>query len=509
MVREWLNIERVTSEINNLDTAYLSNVGFLQHALPTAEHLSIYKERVAQAIGPNTPHFEMALKTIYPERAQASRSKSEKYLKTQVMMIRASENDVFTLTKAFQAIRGQQEFTFFPWMEYVTLTAAQKRTIVITQDKFIQNHKSLLINMFTPEVNITPLVSDDDFDIEIDDTQTQPTNVSEMDLTTTTALTFIANHYKAGDGSPLFSFVYSAVGDTIETLVRRAYYAEAKECAQNIHTDLLFYSNQNTKDVIFHPSILSKNMNGYTPWQPLQWKHYIQPTDGIPHEAPLKYNKKRTRTSHTTTAKSKPTNIVIPTHAKGTYAIAAANHYTTPSDITTTTKTSTNSTLLDDLTLEVANMQKQYKALKLSHHDYNSSIQAMEHRIETSIDNKLEQHTKATDTKLDTLMTEVKDITNKSQKQFYKDVAVLISQTVNASVNASVNAAIAASMEKIEARLNLSPPPDNEMMDITGTDMLPLKRSDTQNENIPLGKSKLNIHPTGNKTSDWKQRKLI
>ena len=456
-------------------------------------------------MGPNTLNFEMALKTIFPERAQASRSKSEKYLKTQVIMIRASENDVFTLTKIFQAIRGQQEFTFFPWMEYVTLTAAQKRTIVITQDQFIQNHKSLLIPMFTPEVNITPLVSDDDFDIEIDDIQTQQTTVSDMDLTTITTLTFIANHYKAGDGSPLFSFVYSAVGDTIETLVRRAYYAEAKECAQHIHTDLLFYSNQNTKDTIFHPLILTKNMNGYIPWQPLQWKHYIQPTDGIPHEVPLKYNNKRTRTTITTTAKAKPTNIVIPTHAKGTYAIAAANRYTAPSDITTTTKTSNNSTLMDDLTLEVANMQKQCKELKLSHQDYNLSIQAMEHRIDTSIDKKLEHHTQATESKINTLFAEAEDNVNKSQKQFYKDVAVLISQTVNASVNA----AIAASMEKLESRLNLSQPLDNDMMDTTGTDMLPLKRNDTQNENIPPGKSKLNINPPGNKTSDWKQRKLI
>ena len=59
------------------------------------------------------PKFEMTLKTIYPERARASRSKSEKFLKTQVIMLRASEHDVFTLTKAFPAINNQQEFTFF------------------------------------------------------------------------------------------------------------------------------------------------------------------------------------------------------------------------------------------------------------------------------------------------------------------------------------------------------------------------------------------------------------
>ena len=136
-------------------------------------------------------------------------------------------------------------------------------------------------------------------------------------------------------------------------------------------------------------------------------------------------------------------------------------------------------------------------------------MQAMEHRMELSIDKKLEHHTKVTESKLNTFLEEVEDNTNKSHKQFYKDVAILIAQTVNESVNASVNASIAASMEKLESRMNLSMPSDNEMMDITGTDMLPLKRSETQNENIPLGKSKLNINALGTKTSDWKQRKLI
>ena len=81
-------MERVTVEINNLDTAYLSNVRFLQHAAPVAEHLSIYQEWLQQALGLNAPKFELAVKTIYPEQAQASRSKSEKFLKAQVIMVR-------------------------------------------------------------------------------------------------------------------------------------------------------------------------------------------------------------------------------------------------------------------------------------------------------------------------------------------------------------------------------------------------------------------------------------
>ena len=170
LVREWFNIERVTAEINNLDSAYLSNVGFLQYTTPILEHLNIYKKRVEKAMGLEIPKFEMTLKTIYPERAQASRSKSEKFLKTQVIMLRASEHDVFTLTKAFQAIHDQQELTFFPWMEYVTLTPAQKRTIIITQDQFTQNHKSIVIKSFTSEANTTPLMTASEEEIDMTDT---------------------------------------------------------------------------------------------------------------------------------------------------------------------------------------------------------------------------------------------------------------------------------------------------------------------------------------------------
>ena len=508
LVREWYNIERVTVEINNLETAYLSNVGFLQHANPTAEHLPIYQARLEKAMGNHSPNFEMAIKTIYPERAHTSRFKSEKFLKAQVIMVRASENDVFTLTKAFQQLQEPQEFTFFPWMEYVTLTAAQKRTIVITQEKFIQNHRSVMINLFTQDANATPLYSDDDILGNMDDNLEQNTIFENMDLRHTTVHTFIANHYKAGDGTPLFCYVYNVIGDTIEALVRRAYHAEAKECILNIHKDLMYYSNQTTKEKIFHPSLLNINMDGYTPWKPFQWKNYVPPTDGIPQEAPVKYNQrnennnnKRTRTNNTTPTKGHQiTHLSLPPQTQGTYAIVTANSLSPPSDITTMTKTmSTNSHSWNNIQNEVENIQKKYEDMQITQKAQQRSMLEMEQRLEQSIDRKLVEYNTTTQSNITALLAEAEEKTNTKQTALFDDIAKMISRTVQDS--------FAVSMAQYEAHKTLTGATDIEMMDTSGTDILPQKRGD-----IPIEahkqKSKSNTGATSTKTIDWKQRKL-
>ena len=154
-------------------------------------------------------------------------------------------------------------------MKYVTLTSAQKPTIVSTQDQFTQNHKSIMIKSFTSEANTIPLMTATEEEIDMTDT-TINTTFENMDLTTTTVLTFMACHYKAGDGTPLFSYVYSAIEDSIEVLVRRAYYAEAKECVLHLHKDLRHFSNPTSQTKNFHESVLNTNMVGYIPWQLFQ-----------------------------------------------------------------------------------------------------------------------------------------------------------------------------------------------------------------------------------------------
>ena len=48
---------------------------------------------------------------------------------------------------------------------------------------------------------------------------------------------------------------------------------------------------------------------------------------------------------------------------------------------------------------------------------------------------------------------------------------------------------------------------DIEMMDTTGTDILPQKRGDSSTNVVQQKQKSLSIHP-GGKTIDWKQQKL-
>ena len=47
------------------------------------------------------------------------------------------------------------EFTYNPWKEFMSLSSAQKRTIIIGQEKFIKEYKILQIPHFTSAVTET------------------------------------------------------------------------------------------------------------------------------------------------------------------------------------------------------------------------------------------------------------------------------------------------------------------------------------------------------------------
>ena len=269
----------------------------------------------------------------------------------------------------------------------------------------------------------------------------------------------------------------------------------------------MHYCNQETKEKIFHPSVLELNMDRYIPWKPFQWKHSIPPTDGIPQDIPVKYhqrsensNNKKTRHNHIVLPhKINPSNIIIPTIPNSSYASAAANQFSPQSDITTMTKTTgANSNHWSDINTEVENIPRKCEEMQLSHTEQLRSMQEMERRLENSIDQKLSDHAETTQTNIMKLMAEAEEKSNSTQNVLFENIGRLISQSVMDS--------IAVAMEKYESTKPPGYTTDIEMMDTSGTDILPQKRRDMSTEGIKQ-KNKTPIN-AGNKTIDWKQRKL-
>ena len=419
-------------------------------------------------------------------------------------MMRAPEHDIFALTKAFQALTGTKEFVFFPWREYSTLTTEQKRTVVVTQENFNQGYRSAVVPLFTNAVNTMPLYS---YAVEATDAETttmdeDPSNHHDhMDLSTTTAISFLQNHYKAGDGSLLFTHVYKAIGGKIEIVIRKAYFDEAQECLKTVHQDIMYYSNRNTKHNIFQLAALDEaDMSEYKPWQPYKWNSHIQPTNGTPHQTRTRHttrkegDNKRHRPNQNENETVPTSTITIPSYAKGTYAKAATPAQPTPSVHTTTTKdsrisTSTNTWIEPP---DVDFLQKRCEVLTVSHEAQAHRLDQLEKRLEVKMDEKLHFHSQQTQANLTKILDTAEKKIDSQQQDFYVTITLLIQHSIKSAMVTERDA------------LNKTSTTNEEDIDLTGSTSLPQKRGEPTPS--PTSNKQRNTQLSRVKPSDWIQK---
>ena len=221
-LKTWPQKECVNCKINNLRASQLVNVGFLFEAFPRLDSALLLESRIATALGEHTFEFNIKITPIYPGRAPntaTAKKYPNRYSRSQVMMIRASDHDAHDLNSDLQRIPFNEEFTYYSWDEYLSLTNDQKRTIVNKQEEFIQNYKVLIFHQIKDDALITPMwvANYEDKNMEMIDTYKDQSVLEHttVDLETTTIQTILTNHYIAGDGTPLFSFVYQPTLVTI------------------------------------------------------------------------------------------------------------------------------------------------------------------------------------------------------------------------------------------------------------------------------------------------------
>ena len=265
-------LEKVFVEVNPLTTAHLTNAGFLFYSFPRTDTLPLHHHRIKAALAATAPEFLLAVKPIFPDRKRKeqkiSSSSSKVATRTQVIMLRSAEADVSKLTQLLRSISNHPDFTFHPWREFMSLVPDKRRTIVAQQERFIQNHKILMIHDINTLAQDTMMHSYESADISMVPEEPKPF-VDGIDLDKTTVTEFIISHYKAGDGTKLFQFAYPPVNGTIEILVQRTNLIEARECVDTIHTDLQYYSNERTRKLVFDETLLSPSqLQGYYPRTP-------------------------------------------------------------------------------------------------------------------------------------------------------------------------------------------------------------------------------------------------
>ena len=279
-VQQWLQSERVSLEKNNLEKVDLVNVGFLTKINPRAESMSLSDLRLKALMDADNAQFHLIKSTIFPA-TQAHKSgqtnKSTQDIKAKVIMVRAASTDAHKIAEAMASITSEQT-TFYPWIEYQSLTEDQKRTIVLEQENFLKQFRSFSLNYFTTAVNDTPMDGH-----TIPDGQTgnkgrrpQPDTPTKS---TVTIQEFLQNHYKTGAGEPLFVHVQKPIEGRIEVIVDKDKFVEAQACIRKLNQDLQFFCNPKARAVIFADTLQQDFLNeNYKPWQSFQLGKTIKAT---------------------------------------------------------------------------------------------------------------------------------------------------------------------------------------------------------------------------------------
>jgi hypothetical protein len=351
-VKEWQRNEKVYYEVNNLKEAHLINVGFLFESFPRNDSTVLFQRRIQNALGDHNFNFHLTIDSIFPERApnlKTAKKYPQKYGRSQVMIIRAPHYEADELNSEIQSLTSTPEFTYYSWNEYMSLSNDQKRTIVNQQEQFIQNYKILTLKQIKDNVNTKPMFIKDDIDM-LDDEFLSEThkNYTSLDLYSTNIQTFLTDHYKAGDGQQLFDYVYQPINETIELLVSREHFNEAKACVKVLIKDLQFFCNQEARETLFNVNSPQDNIgSSYKPWKSYKLGTHTLPTIGIPKEIIITPPTHNTLTEKQNPTPSNPNLPAIPSHNKTSYATRASGP-----PLATNNSTATHST--EDLSVPLS-----------------------------------------------------------------------------------------------------------------------------------------------------------
>ena len=291
-------------------------------------------------------------------------------------MIRAALYDVQQLNRALQKLQDHPDLIYRPWKEYLSLSVGQKRTIIIEQENFLKAHKLLTIhNINTNAALQVPMHSTEAGDTEMVETSAIILE-TKMELKTTTIVDFLTNHYKAGDGTNLFTYVYTPIAGKIEVVVTKAHWVEAKHCIETINSDLMYYCNIATREQVFDSiKIQETSLTTYIPWQPYTCTTMVEPTEA---PEPTIYTTKRRKTQRATEDDSngKHGSQTVPSYA----AVAANNKRCNESITTTTTQTSELTTIAMEGT-DATNTQTSFKEIKMYMKNQDTKMLALENLI--------------------------------------------------------------------------------------------------------------------------------
>jgi hypothetical protein len=195
-------------EYNNLESANPINVGFLDNIIARPEVASLYATRIENLLPTGSPRFNVTIQVLHGPNRTLCR----------VFMIKCDKKYVAQLTKLLIKHKTPM-FDFFPFQSFLNMEEGKKLMVINNQNKFTNEHRSLLLNGFIDNDDNIPMFVEEDDTLELSE--------EEQELSKTTVSNYLRYNIRATEGEPLFSYVYPPINGVREFLVTVNNYYDA------------------------------------------------------------------------------------------------------------------------------------------------------------------------------------------------------------------------------------------------------------------------------------------
>ena len=421
-VQQWLRQEKVHLEENNLTQSNVMNVGFLGKANTRAESQKLYELRLKSILPDNLHEFHIIKSSIFTETLQKNGMNHEKEndIKSKVLMIRAGVKNASEISAYLTAI-DDPDIHFYSWNEYRSLETDKKRTVVVDQNCFHQQYKSFTLPFFKAEVRETSMhlgKNMEGLQIQEDTTLNHETKGTD----TVHISKFLLQHYKSGNGTSLFSYIFPPINGIIEAMVTKENFVEAQTCMQMIEKDLQFHCTPEARELIFLDSHhYNSSLSNYKGWQPFNLCQRIKPTNKYNPEPGSSYNNHTTdSTDNYNTVENKfcPSQKFI-NSKHPSYSAAATFKKTVPATNTPQSISTSDITFTSDEYTEITEIRAEYKDIKKSMKLLETSLLQQVHENKKEMEELLEASESRQSKKFDgvlnhhtnTLMEQMQQIT--------------------------------------------------------------------------------------------------
>jgi hypothetical protein len=232
-------------------------VGFFTNIIPREDMLPVHDRRIRKVFNKDTSN----LFDILPGFINV------KKISAKVMIIRSNETySVDIAARLDRKFNRNNQLNFYPWGDYSALDNDQKLTIIHQQSTFLDTYRSIPYtgyNEFDEDIVLGTATVNKEGSKRKNTVLDNSEDTVPTEVTTTTEMTlrqYINSQFKTVEGTPLFFRTYSPSKNTIEVLVHKSLFQQAKKITNTYFRSVLrtVIPDDKLYTVFRHPEVIPK-----------------------------------------------------------------------------------------------------------------------------------------------------------------------------------------------------------------------------------------------------------